>query len=297
MPVANVGEIELYYEIDGHDGDPPLMLIAGLGVQQIDWAGRILEPLVEAGHRVITYDNRDIGLSTTFDGAPGDPQKVVDALLSGQQPTLAYTLADMADDAAGLLDALGIESAHVLGLSMGGMIAQALAIAHPSRVRSLTSIMSSTGSPDVGQPSPDALAAILGGAASDDRESQIEQGLRSARVWASPGLFDEATLRASFEAAWDRAGGSQIANPGRQMCAIVASPPRDEHLAELDVPALVIHGSADTLIAPSGGEHTAELIPDAKLLMIDGMGHDLPEVFRPQIVAAVTELIQRAEPG
>lgn len=292
---ASVNDLELCYRIEGDPDGPVVLLVCGLGVQMIDWPDHFVQPLIDAGNRVVRYDNRDIGKSTAFDGAFGDPPALVEAVLTGQDlPEIAYTLEDMAADGAGLLDALGIDSAHVVGASMGGMIAQAIAIGHPNKVRSLTSIMSSTGSPEHGQPTPEAMEAILS-VGPDERDARIEHGLKMGRVWASPDHFDEDELRAQLAASWDRVGGPQAANSGRQMCAILASAARDEALAGLTVPTLVVHGGADTLITRSGGEHTASTIDGAELLMIEGMGHDLPAAFVPQIVEAITRLIARAE--
>ena len=186
VPHIAVNDLELSYETAGDPNDPPLLLIAGLGVQLIDWAAHFVDPLVERGLFVIRYDNRDIGLSTTFEGGEHDPQAVLDAVARGDRPNIAYTLDDMADDAAGLLDALGIESAHIAGVSMGGMIAQATAIRHPLKVRSLTSIMSTTGAADVGYPTPEAMEAILSSAPGTERQDIISHNMRSAKVWASP---------------------------------------------------------------------------------------------------------------
>lgn len=296
MPLASVNDIELYYEVAGNPSDPAILLVAGLGVQLIDWPDHFVDPLVEAGHFVIRYDNRDIGLSTKFDGGLQDPQAVLDAMVEGRDPGIAYTLSDMAADGAGLLDALGVEQAHIVGSSMGGMIAQTIAIEHQHKVASLTSIMSSTGSPEVGQPTPEALEAILTPAPSQDLESIVVHNLKSAKIWASPGHFDAERLESLFRAAWDRAGGPQGANVGRHFCAIVAAVPRDERLRQLDVPALVIHGTADTLVTPSGGEHTAKMLAGSELVMIEGMGHDLVPAFVPTVVQAINRHIAASVP-
>lgn len=295
VPSAAVNGLEICYETDGSQVDPPLLLIAGLGVQLIDWPPHFVCPLVEAGHHVIRYDNRDVGLSTTFDGAPNDPHAVMDALLTGRAPDMAYTIADMADDGAGLLDALGIDTAHVVGNSMGGMIAQELAIRHPTRVRSLTSIMSTTGAVDVGQPTPDALAAIMAPGSGPERDAVVAKNLANAEIWASPGHFDRDRVARQFERSWDRAGGAQAENTARHFCAIVGGTARDEHLAALSMPALVVHGTADPLITPSGGDRTAACLGDAELLRIEGMGHDLVPAFSPTIVDAITGLVRRTE--
>ena len=295
MPHIDVNNVSLFYETVGDPDHPPILLIAGLGVQLIDWPDHFVTPLVEAGNYVILYDNRDIGLSTTFDGAPHDPQVVMDSLLKGDEPEVAYTLADMAGDAAGLIEALGFEAAHIVGVSMGAMIAQLTAIMFPNRVRSLTSIMSTTGAPDVGQPLPHALAAILSSAPGSDRDEIIAHNMTCARVWASPGQFDAIRMQKLFEESWDRVGGPQAENTARHICAIVASPPRDEALGSVSVPTLVVHGTADVLIAPSGGERTAASIPGATHLGVEGMGHDLPPSAASDIVHALSELIATSQ--
>lgn len=295
MPFAAVNDLSLCYETQGDPAHPAILLIAGLGVQLIDWPDHIVDPLVAAGHYVIRYDNRDAGLSTSFDGAPDDPMVVLETLLQEQEPHVAYTLVDLAADAVGLLDALGVDSAHMLGVSMGGMIAQSVAIMFPERVRSLISIMSSTGASDVGQPSPEALQALLTPAPEGDMETRVAHGLEVSRIWASPEHYDEAWLRDMYVNAWERTGGPQPQHTSRQMCAVVASPPRDELLGMLDAPTLVIHGTADTLIESSGGERTAASIAGSQLLLIDGMGHDMPMALADQIVGAITGHITTAE--
>lgn len=287
--------LEICYETEGDAADPPLLLIAGLGVQLVDWPDHFVGPLIDAGHFVIRYDNRDVGLSTTFDGAPNDPQAIIDALLTGRDPEMAYTIADMADDGAGLLEAVGIETAHVVGNSMGGMIAQELAIRHPDKVRSLTSIMSTTGAADVGQPTPAALAAIMAPGSGPEQGAVVAKNLANAEIWASPGHFDRDRMARQFARSWDRAGGAQAENTARHFCAIVAGNPRDERLSALSMPALVVHGTADPLITLSGGERTAQCLVDAELLTIEGMGHDLVPVFAPTIVDAITDLVRRTE--
>jgi pimeloyl-ACP methyl ester carboxylesterase len=213
------------------------------------------------------------------------------ASMAGGPAHAPYLLADMADDAAGLLDALGIEQAHIVGASMGGMIAQTIAIRHPEKVLSLTSIMSTTGDPDVGQPTPEVLPILMEPPPSD-REAAIAQGVESSRAISSPELFDPELAAERAAAAYDRS--FYPAGVGHQLLAIVASGSRSEGLSHLDVPALVVHGTADPLVTPSGGERTAEVIPDAELLMLDGMGHDLPKVLWPQIIEAITKVAARA---
>ena len=291
MPYIAANDLKLFYETAGDPTDPPVLLIAGLGVQLIDWADHFVDPLVAAGHYVIRFDNRDIGLSTTFEDGANDPHAVMAALEAGDDPGVAYTLADMAADAAALLDALEMDAAHVVGVSMGGMIAQTVAINFPHKVRTLTSIMSTTGAGDVGQPTPEAMAAILSTAPGTERAEMIAHNMTNARVWASPGHFDADRMQQLFEDAWDRVGGAQAANTGRHFCAIVASAPRDEALASVTAPTLVVHGTADTLVTPSGGERTAQSIANAKLMLVEGMGHDLAPVFAGDIVQAIADLV------
>lgn len=295
VPFASVNDLSLCYECQGDPSHPPLLLVAGLGVQMIDWPDHIVDPLVAAGHYVIRFDNRDAGLSTSFDGAPNDLAAVGEALAHELEPDVAYTLADMAADAVGLLDALDIDQAHVLGVSMGGMIVQTMAIMFPERVRSLISVMSTTGAADVGQPSPEALQALLTPGPDGDVETRLAHSLGVSRIWASPDHFDEAWLRSMYLNAWERVGGPQPEHQGRQLCALLASPARDEILAMVDAPTLVIHGTADTLIDPSGGERTAASIAGSQLLLIDGMGHDMPKGMADQIVGAITTHITTAE--
>lgn len=297
VPIAAANDVELCYDTLGDPDGVPVLLIAGLGVQLIDWADHLLAPLVDAGLHLILFDNRDAGLSSRFHGAPDDPAALIESMMAGNDPDIAYTLTDMAGDAVALLDALELESAHLLGMSMGGMIAQTAAIMYPERLRSLVSIMSTTGAPDVGQPTPAALDALLSAPPDDDPETVLRHAIASARIWASPDHFDEPMMRSSFLAAWERTGGPEPSATARQLCAVLASPPRDDLLALVDAPSLVIHGSADTLIAPSGGERTAASIAGAELLLIDGMGHDMPTAFATRIAEAITRHVTGAEAG
>lgn len=271
MPSAAANGITIEYETTGDPSAPPMLLIMGLGGQLTAWDDRFVEKLAARGFYVIRYDNRDVGKSTWFDDA-GPPD--VAAALTGTA-TPAYVLDDMAADAAGLLDHLGIDSAHIVGVSMGGMIAQAVAIAYPERTRTLTSIMSTTGDPTVGQPHPEALATLMM-PVPPDRATMIEQSVTSWRTIGSPGFpFDEAEVRQRSGAAYDR--GFHPYGTGRQLIAIVSSPDRTPGLTTLAVPTLVIHGADDPLVDPSGGTATAAAVPGARLKVIPGMGHDLPK--------------------
>lgn len=275
--------ITIALETEGDPTGPPVLLIMGLGAQLTAWDPEFCRMLAERGSFVIRYDNRDVGRSTWFDEA-GEPDLA--GLLAGTW-TPPYTLADMAADAAGLLDALGIADAHILGVSMGGMIAQTFAIAYPDRTRSLVSIMSTTGDPAVGQPHPEALATLLMPPATS-RDEAIDQSVTTWRVIGSPGFpFDEPAVRQRAGAAFDR--GFHPVGTARQMGAILAQPDRTAALGAVRVPALVIHGEADPLVDPSGGRATAAAIPGARLELIPGMGHDLPPELFPKMVADLAD--------
>jgi pimeloyl-ACP methyl ester carboxylesterase len=284
MPIARVNEVEIAHDTVGDPADPAVVLLAGLGMQMIEWDPEFCRMIAERGYHVVRFDNRDAGLSTHLD-ARVDVMTVLAAVGAGEDPGVPYTLADMADDAVGLLDHLGIDRAHVVGASMGGMIAQSVALAHGERVRSLTSIMSTTGDPDVGQPTPEAVTALLSPPA-QDRDEAGDHKVHHAHTWGSPAFVDEDRLRDLAARLWDRA--HDPAGTARQLAAIFASGSRSAGLRSLDVPTLVIHGTDDKLVQPSGGERTAEVVPDAKLLIVEGMGHDLPPQLWPRIVDAVT---------
>lgn len=280
--------VALAYESFGRPADPCLVLIAGLGAQMLSWDARLCERLAAGGRRVIRFDNRDCGLSTILDSSPVDLAMLLAAASAGDMATVRelapYTLHDMADDTVALLDGLGIECAHVVGASMGGMIAQSIAVRHRSRVATLTSMMSSTGEPDVGQSTPEASAALTSPPA-PDRETHIAQAVAAARVWGSRRYFDEASVAALAAASYDRSYVPQ--GVARQLAALLATGSLAEGLAEVRAPTLVIHGLDDTLIAPSGGERTAAVIPDAKLMLVPDMGHDRPEPLWPTLVEAI----------
>lgn len=294
MPTApaNDAGIELYYETFGDPDGVPLLFIMGLGAQLLSWDPELMEAFVDRGFYCIRFDNRDVGLSTKAEVGELDVMASIMAAMGGEPVDAPYLLKDMADDAASLLDHLDLPSAHVVGASMGGMIAQALAIGHSKQVRSLTSIMSTTGDPDVGQPSPEIMGVLLAPAPSE-RAAAIESGVAASRAIASPDHFDEAEARARSAAAYDRCFYPR--GFGHQLLAIVASGSRSDDLRQLDVPTLVVHGDADPLVTPSGGQRTAEVVPGAELLVMEGMGHDLPQVFWPQLVEAVTTLAARAD--
>ncbi len=273
MPRAAANGIEIEYDEHGNPGDPVILLIMGLSAQMIAWDDDFVAELVSRGFRAVRFDNRDVGLSTWFDEA-GTPD-LAEARSTGQIPAPEYSLADMAADAAGLLDALRVERAHIVGASMGGMIAQTFAIAYPERTLSLTSIMSTTGRPDVGQPHPEVIGSLFLAPEGRDREAIIDADIAGSRLIASPGFpFDEARARHRAGRAYDRAW--HPAGVARQALAVVTQPDRTDELAKLEVSTLVIHGDSDPLVDPSGGRATAEAVPGAELWIISGMAHDLP---------------------
>ncbi|HET7509310.1 MAG TPA: alpha/beta hydrolase [Solirubrobacterales bacterium] len=287
--MAPVNGVELCYQEMGDPGGEPLLLVMGLATQMIAWDEEFCALLAERGFRVVRFDNRDIGRST----------KVSDAgvagrfdLLIGRPGTAPYLLRDMAADTFGLMDHLGIDSAHLVGASMGGMIAQAAAIERPERVRSLTSIMSTTGSRRVGHPSYRTFGLLLG-ERPREREEMIERVVKTFKVIGSPGYpFEEERVRELAGRSYDR--GHSAAGIARQLHAITASGDRTPKLRELDLPALVIHGKKDILVNPSGGRATAKAIPDARLKMVEGMGHDLPRALWPSFTEEIATNAARA---
>ena len=286
MPIARNGDVEIFFETFGDPEAEPLLLVNGLGSQCINYRVEWCQKFAAAGFFVIRFDNRDVGLSTKFDEVEPDVAGVSGALASGARPEVPYTLSDMAGDAVAVLDALGIERAHAAGGSMGGMIVQVLAIEHPDRLHTITSVMSTTGDPDVGRPSPEARRMLLE-PPPRDREGYIAHHLRTQRTWGSPAQYDEGRLSALAGEAYDRC--FDPAGRDRQLMAILASPPRTEALAGVKVPTLVVHGDRDTLLDPSGGRRTAEAVPGARLVVIPGMGHDYPPAYWDRWVELISE--------
>ena len=285
MSVALANGMTIAYEVNGDPGDPPVLLIHGLGRQLIEWDPDFVDRIALAGYFVIRIDNRDVGLSSHFTEkvALGEIRR---ALERGEEVVVPYLLDDMAADAAGVLDYLGVVAAHAVGVSMGGMIGQTLALEAPERVLSLTSIMASTGSWEVGAPSAAGTRALFH-APPPDAAGAIEATLATRELLATPGTFDEVAERELATAAIDRS--FDPAGIGRQLAAIWASGDRTQRLRSLEVPTLVIHGTADHLVALSGGEATAAAIPDARLVVIEGMGHDLPQEHWDEISSAMVD--------
>ncbi|MGH9020712.1 MAG: alpha/beta fold hydrolase [Acidimicrobiales bacterium] len=284
MPYATNGGVRLCFESFGDPANTPLLLINGLGSQLINHDEEFIALLVDRGLFVTRADNRDAGLSTHFDGESSRVGEILADRREGRVPTPLYSLSDMADDSAAVLDALGVTRAHVAGWSLGGMIAQQLAIDHPERVATLTSIMSTTGDADVGQATPEANAVLMT-PIPPGRDAYVERSVANNAVYGSPGLHDPARLAERARAAYDRA--FDPAGVSRQFAAVVGSPSRTDQLRSLSVPTLIIHGDRDALISVSGGVRTAEAVPGARLEVIEGMGHDLV----PQFFARVAGLI------
>ena len=292
MASTTANGIEIAYEALGEPGRPTVLLVAGLGEQLVSWHDAFCELLIGRGFRVVRFDNRDCGLSEGFDDA-GIPD-VAAGLMSGSLPDPPYTLDDMADDAIGLLDALDVDAAHVAGASMGGMIAQTVAINHPERVHSLTSIMSTTGNRDLPRGTPQAWQGLLAPPVDpSDPDAIVERGLMIRRVLQSPGFpaADDVLarrIRQSVERAYRPAG---IA---RQLAAVLAHGDRRPGLQKLDVPTVVLHGDADPLIPVEAGVDTAETVPGAELRVVEGMAHDFPDALVETFADAITAAADRS---
>ena len=290
--LISVGDIELCYETFGQPEDPALLLVMGLGTQMLAWHEDFCAQLADRGFYVIRYDNRDVGRSTHHSDVP--PPSIKELLLR-RPKNRVYTLDDMADDGIKLIDALGIGTAHVVGASMGGMIAQLMAARHPSRVLSLTSIMSTTGNRWKGQPAIRVYPALLG-KPPKTKEEAVERVVALFAVVGSPGFErDEDELRSMAARSYDRS--ADPAGYARQLAAIITAADRTPDLRRVQMPTLVIHGTKDKLVRPSGGKATARAIPGSKLLLIEGMGHDLPRGAWPRIVDAIAEVAAKGETG
>lgn len=261
MAIARNGTCEIYFDTFGSADNPALLLVNGLGSQCINYADAWCQKFADQGFFVLRFDNRDVGLSTSFEGAPVNEH-------GG-----SYSVSDMAADAIAVLDANGIEKAHVMGLSMGGMIVQVLAIEYPDRLLSMTSVMSHSGEADYAKSTPNAQRLLTAPGATD-RESYVASWIEGLHEWGSPEFADEERWRADAECAFDRSFNP--AGSGRQFLAVRSSQPRAERLRSVHIPTLVMHGDKDTLIDQIGGRRTAELIPGARFELIEGMGHDYP---------------------
>jgi pimeloyl-ACP methyl ester carboxylesterase len=295
MPQADANGIRIEYETFGDPKAEPMLLIMGLGAQMTRWPPAFCEKLAAKGFHVIRFDNRDVGLTTHFNdhGVP-DLAEIAGARARGEKPNVPYTLSDMAGDAVGLLDALHIDKAHIVGASMGGMIAQMVAVEHPTRVLSLTSIMSNTGNPAI-QAKAEAMAVLVNRPPHpSEEEAYLTHVVKSARVTGSPAYpAEEAVLRANALSDVKRAY-----NPsgfGRQMAAITATGDRREKLKTITAPTTVIHGEADPLVPVEGGHDTVAHIPGATMVSFPGMGHDLPLMLHAPIIDAIADGVARAK--
>ncbi len=286
--------IQIEYDTFGERTGRPLLLVMGLGAQMIHWRAEFCQQLADAGHFVVRYDNRDVGLSTKLDsaGVP-DIAAMMAQAAAGEPVSAPYTLDDMALDGFGVLDALDIPAAHICGASMGGMIVQAMAINDPKRVKSLTSIMSSTGNRDLPPSKPEAMAALMSPAGTS-RDEVLARSVSVSKIIGSPGYpADPEEVQARALEAFERA--FHPVGVARQMAAVASHGSRKPALANLELAALVIHGKADPLVPVEAGIDTHEALRGSQLMLIDGMGHDLPRQVWPQIVSAITALTTAAD--
>ncbi len=296
MPQVRANGIDVEYESFGRESDPVILLIMGLGGQLTLWPETFCRGLAARGFRVIRFDNRDVGKSTHViaAGAP-DIAALMAKTMAGGAAETPYALDDMANDALGLLDALGVERAHIVGASMGGMIAQLVAAHHPARTRSLVSIMSSTGRRDLPPGRPEAMAVLMTPLASDSREDRIAAAMRTWRVIGSPGYpATDAELRADAERDIDRVP-YEPTGMTRQMAAALVAPPRNDILKSVTAPTLVIHGADDPLVPVQAGEDTAGSVPGAELIIVPGMGHDITATLTPVLQKHVGDFVDRVE--
>lgn len=294
MPDAHVGELTLHYETWGDPADETVHLVHGLGAPRLRWPQRLVDELVTRGFHILAHDNRDSGRSTVLHDHPVQPG-VVRRFVSGEDVPIPYTVGDLADDAIGLLDVLGIARAHLVGASMGGMIVQHAALRHRDRVATMTSIMSTTGARDVGQATTEAAKqTLLTPVPTRDLDEYLSAALARRRATSSPVHWDEEAMREHLVELWEH--GVHPAGTVRQFLAILADGDRTERLRTIDVPTLVIHGAIDPLIHVSGGEATARAIPGARLLILDDMAHDVPDALAPQVADAIASHARAARP-
>jgi pimeloyl-ACP methyl ester carboxylesterase len=297
--MAKINGVDLHFEVSGPVDGPPVLIVMGFASQMTSWPEEFHEGLAAEGFHVIRFDNRDVGLTHKFHGQMPDFKAIGKAMAGGTPPPVPYTLSDMADDGAALLDHLGIGSAHILGASMGGMIAQLIAIRHPAKTRSLISLMSTTSDPTLPRSDAAAQEALMTKPPAEDKHSVVEHAIKGRR--ALEGVAhreDEASLRARFASNYDRSYYPE--GPVRQWAAVLAAGPRTEALKALRVPTLVLHGSHDALIKPEAGKHTAECVPGAQLHIIEGWGHSMPHsvisIIHDRIVPFVRDVeTRRAE--
>ena len=296
MPQVRANGIDIEYESFGRDGDPLILLIMGFAAQLILWPEALCLGLAAKGFRVVRFDNRDVGKSTHFAGlAAPDSRALLAEIMAGRRPDVPYSLDDMADDAVGLMDALRVERAHIVGASMGGMIAQLVAINHPDRTKSLTSIMSTTGRRDLPAGNRETLSVLFQPPKSSSRDDLIDASMLVQKALSSPGFpASEAEMRSTAERRTDRAPF----DPGglaRQSAALIAAPPRNALLRELRCPTLVLHGADDPVIPAAAAKDTAESIPGAELVIVPGMGHDFAAALVPVYLKHIGDFVSKVE--
>jgi pimeloyl-ACP methyl ester carboxylesterase len=296
VPQVRTDGIDIEYESFGRDGDPLILLIMGFAAQLILWPEALCLGLAAKGFRVVRFDNRDVGKSTHFAGlAAPDSRALFAEIMAGRRPDVPYSLDDMADDGVGLMDALRVERAHIVGASMGGMIAQLVAINHPDRTKSLTSIMSTTGRRDLPAGNRETLSVLFQPPKSSSRDDLIDASMLVQKALSSPGFpASEAEMRLTAERRTDRAPF----DPGglaRQSAALIAAPPRNALLRELRCPTLVLHGADDPVIPAAAAKDTAESIPGAELVIVPGMGHDFAAALVPVYLKHIGDFVSKVE--
>jgi pimeloyl-ACP methyl ester carboxylesterase len=296
MPQVRDNGIDIEYESFGRDGDPLILLIMGFGAQLIFWPEALCQGLAAKGFRVVRFDNRDVGKSTHLAdrGAP-DPRALLAEVMAGKRPHVPYSLDDMANDAVGLMDALGVESAHIVGASMGGMIAQLVAINHPTRTKSLISIMSTTGRRDLPSGNPETLSVLFRPPNGASRDDLIDASILVQKALSGPGFpLTEAEMRARAERRTDYAP-FDLAGVARQSAALIVAPPRNALLRQVRCPTLVLHGGDDPVIPAAAAKDTAESVPGAELIIIPGMGHDFPSALVPVFLKHIGGFVAKVE--
>jgi pimeloyl-ACP methyl ester carboxylesterase len=291
MPSIKSNNIDIFYDSFGAKSNPAMLLVGGLGWQMTAWDEAFCNQIADAGFYVIRFDNRDAGLSTQFDehGVP-DMALIMNDMQSNRKPKVPYSLDDMAADGLGLMDTLGIERAHICGTSMGGMIVQCMAINHPDRILSMTSIGSTTGNPELPRPPQSEAVTMASAARIDNRDAAVQRAIDLNRLAGSPGFpTDRSKIVEKARAAYDRAFNAE--GVSRQMAAVIAHGDRRPALRKLNVKTLIIHGTDDPLVLPTDGIDTQENILNARLLMIEGMGHEVPEGAWDRIISEIRQLV------
>jgi pimeloyl-ACP methyl ester carboxylesterase len=296
MPQVRANGIDIEYESFGRESDPLVLLIMGFGAHLLFWPETLCEGLATRGFRVVRFDNRDIGKSTHLAGQPApDPRALFGEVMAGRRPDVPYALDDMADDVIGLMDALGTQRAHIVGASMGGMIAQLVAINHPGRTKSLVSIMSTTGRRDLPAGNPETLSVLFRPPNSESRDDLIAASILVQKALASPGFpASEAEMRARAERRTDRAP-FDLAGLARQSAALITAPPRNAFLRNVRCPTLVLHGADDPVIPAAAAKDTAESIPGAELVIVPGMSHDFPPGLVPVYLKHIGDFVAKVE--